>query len=312
MAISHRDESLRDEIAAIRSGEVPQLRQAFELWELAGERAHGLASLENGLLLCDVRISALSGADTHKGPDLTLQVRAGGARRGRNLRGAEDTWAWTMSMPVSELRAGEPIWLRVVDRDTWSDEYLGARSLTLRTFPMRWRFEHVRVECRGLPRAHFDHHFRRALGDLDRALDRLTRVIPDVHAPDFGRPRAEIGEALRRLRAASAWVTPDDPELAARVALVLAWEEEFSARLRPRLAELRAGLPAPDVAPPPLAAPGSQLALVGPDGSVDGTRVRPSDLADWPRARAFFAARVPPGTLLRVTHGGDVSWHRLE
>ena len=235
----------RASLRALADGEVPQVPNRFELFHDA-PRLEEADVVEDGLLLCDLRVSTDSDADTFKGPDTSLNVRLGQARP-RTARGPEDSWGAVLSMPIARLESGDSVWLRVVDRDVWHDEYIGSDTVVFRgRFPLRFRSDHTRVECRALGTVQVEARVGRPLSQAGTSVDGLERaLVPDARLAGFGYPTLERMRVAADLSRAAAWVDWDDPRVGALLDRMDRADALWQQRARGAVEAAAADLPAP-------------------------------------------------------------------
>ena len=243
-----------------RAPKMPDADRYMEkLWE-----SHGTA-IKDGLLICHVETYSHNGHesniyrykldppnpkrmhcrddwDTFGSPDVLLRFRFRDEYP-ISLYGPEDHWGFFISIPHVRLGLQDPLSVRLWDRDTSSDEYMGEASVQFDgNLPVTLRSEYFTIRCNGIES---DQALLRAqwwLDQLDETLARAQAYRPDPQVIDFGVNGAldHVGwnYGSGNFRYAAGFIGWEHPEIQKRLTL----RQELFARDQKARAELVAKL----------------------------------------------------------------------
>lgn len=209
-AFAQRPAQISARVSIIRSNHPPQISDARRLFDQA--RPHE-GNLRDGTLLCRVsadRNRRYDGA-TRRGPvsrrygapDLSVTLRVG--RERGFVRGPEDRYSTTVSMPGVSVRRGQRIGIHLVDRDAFRNDTVGdAVAVYGGSFPIELPGNQANGECRVLDPAIAQQRIPGIVRNVDRELERAARVQVDLRASEIASPREYLDRALYHLYDAAA------------------------------------------------------------------------------------------------------------
>lgn len=235
--LAQRPDEITSRLSAIRQNHPPQIRDARRLFDQARPFE---GNLDQHTLLC--RVSADSGrrydgaarrgpvSRRYGAPDLNVTLRV---HRTRGfIRGPEDRYSTTVSMPGVSLRRGQRVGIHLVDRDAFRNDTIGdAVAVYGGAMPIELPGNLANGECRVLDPAIAEQRLPGIVRRVDRELERAARIGVDIRSQDVPTPRQPLDQALYHLYDGAAlvgWAHAEVGNRRERVAEIdRAWTDAF-------------------------------------------------------------------------------------
>jgi hypothetical protein len=220
---------------------VPQAPAPAALF--AAARPHTNGPVVRGLFVCSATLDSEDAYDDSiaGGPDVALEVRLG---RGE-VRSTPQTALRIYTLPVARLDPGDPIWIRVLDRDVIFDDTISERGGSFASTPFVLDMDHADVDCRVLEGEAVARPARAAIGAMASAIDALDSAAPDPKVEQLGYPQVGAARVMTASSRALAWLHPSDPEYVAQRMRAHAFETRWSEHAAAAVEGARRALPTP-------------------------------------------------------------------
>lgn len=238
--------------------------------------------------------------DSLNAPDARVSLRLRGEHP-ITLYGPEDHWGFYLSVPHIQLQAGDAIEVRLWDRDSASDEFIGeARARFDGALPITLRAPYFALQCRVMPAAQVLRAAAPLLSAVDQRLAQAAAWRPDAQRWELGRiltlellQRNWVSPNLRYLAGFLGWESPSMRERLGRVAALEAQQQRLR---RDLVAELRQRAPGPR-ATVALGARTLRVTPLGPARAAGSAGVAPGPCAAAAECVVELSTAAPAGDL---------------